>query len=193
VFWSSHPGPFHAAYGNGCALTVCACSQSLALEFTVCNTWLIAYLVTAPANEMEQAGAQTYRMLINLATALQLIEEETPKKRRGRGKRQAWTGPDGPSEADATWASEAHDARLSHWEECTQCSTWVELGMEAADNAGRPCPSCGEQVNMISCSPHSLHAPLAHTCALKSALSSTMSCCSTAPTWHVQLCATLSS
>ncbi|KAK9919052.1 hypothetical protein WJX75_009029 [Coccomyxa subellipsoidea] len=77
----------------------------------------------------------------------QLIEEETPKKRRGRGKRQAWTGPDGPSEADATWASEAHDARLSHWEECTQCSTWVELGMEAADNAGRPCPSCGEQVH----------------------------------------------
>ena len=122
------------------------------------------------------------------ATVVQLIEEEIPRKRRGRGKRLASIGHDGPTQADAAkWDDETHDPKLSHWEKCAQCSTWVELGLEAADDAGRPCPSCGEQVNepfaaQIACTFST------HMCPSVSPIHNA----ARTPSWHVQMYITLS-
>ena len=57
---------------------------------------------------------------------------------RGRGRRREIEMDD--------WGEDAEGPSLSHWEECTQCSTWVELGTEEAAQEGKACPTCGEQV-----------------------------------------------
>lgn len=77
----------------------------------------------------------------------EITEEQDGRKKPGRRGRPPKARDLGMSaqdcQADEIGAEERTALSLSHWEECMQCNTWVELGSECEEKA---CPSCGEQV-----------------------------------------------
>ncbi len=70
-------------------------------------------------------------------------EQDSVKKKPGRKGRPPKARNLGLSAEQQQEFEECAALSLSHWEECMQCNTWVELG---PDCEGMPCPSCGEQV-----------------------------------------------
>ena len=75
---------------------------------------------------------------------LQELVEGGAKKKGRKGSAPLSLGPERTSEADGARSAEVDDPKLSHWEECMQCSTWIELGTEAS----RACSCCGEEVSL---------------------------------------------